>query len=359
MAGELVVSTSRVPEKIEELVQFVKYGREELNAARAGLKVVEQMSLENEKRMAALKQVQELSEKLIDAEMKLGAIMATLPEAPGKRTDLEQPEDSTVPRSKKEILQLAGFSTKTAQRYEMLAAHPEIVEKMKAEARVMGSVLSRTAVLRAIAKEDPSVQVKKKEPVMPAYEGEEEDERLTPQKYITSARKVIGKWITDPAASRFKDISKSSLSFNYYKHDNGLSKAWGMSTIWLFPPYYDTDRFVKKLLAGKTSEAIVLVNNETESKWFKDLWNRANAVVFHTGKIQFEIPDGQSYTGPDCGQVFFYIGNDPDKFIDEFSKYGVGVKLRDGENREQKSVEEIFDSIRNENDSNGELESDE
>ena len=42
--------------------------------------------------------------KLLDAEVSLGEIMATLPEAQGKRTDIETPEDSDVQKSKKEIL---------------------------------------------------------------------------------------------------------------------------------------------------------------------------------------------------------------------------------------------------------------
>ena len=97
-----------------------------------------------------------LSEQLLDAEVNLGEIMATLPEAPGKRTDLEEPEDTDVPRSKKEILKQVGFNVKTAQRYEMLAAHPDIVAQMKTTAREKGAVVSRTAILRAIANQTAS-----------------------------------------------------------------------------------------------------------------------------------------------------------------------------------------------------------
>ena len=33
--------------------------------------------------------------------------------------------------------------------------------------------------------------------------------------------------------------------------------------------------------------------------------------------IAFEIPEEKSYTGPDCGQVFFYLGDEPKKFLEE------------------------------------------
>ena len=329
MADELQAVSNQLPANVEDLSKYVFVGREKLVALQAELRAIDKVGLAAEVRKQKLTEAQDIADALLLAEMRLGELISEIPESPGKRTDLE-PEDTAVQKSKKEVLQEIGFSVKTAQRFEKLAKHPEIVASMSAEARAEDAIVSRTAVLRAISSSESTSDTPKthKAPVMPVYEGEEEDERLTPQKYITSARKVLGKWITDPAASRFKDISKHG-SFNYYKPDNGLSKTWGISTIWLFPPYYDTARFVKKLLDGETNHAIVLVNNETESKWFKDLWNRANAVVFNTGKIQFEIPEGTSYTGPDCGQVFFYIGYHPDAFIDEFSKYGVGIKLRE------------------------------
>lgn len=331
MADELQVVSSQLPTNIEDVSKYVFVGREKLVALQAELRAMNKLDLVEEVRLQKLTEAQDLADSLLLAEMRLGELISELPEAQGKRTDLEL-EDSDVPKSKKEILQDLGFSVKTAQRYEKLAAHPEIVASISAETRAKGEIVSRTSVLRAISSTEKGSEVQQpKAPSMPVYEGEEQDERLTPSKYITSAKKVIGRWLTDPAASRHRDIIKSSTSFNYYKHDNGLSKTWGISTIWLFPPYYDTARFVKKLLDGESNTAIVLVNNETESKWFKDLWNRANAVVFHTGKIQFEIPEGEAYTGPDCGQVFFYLGHYPDKFLEEFTKYGVGVKLKEGE----------------------------
>lgn len=97
----------------------------------------------------------------------------------------------------------------------------------------------------------------------------------------------------------------------------------------MFPPYYDVKRFVDKLLSSKIGAAIVLVANETETTWFKRLAELATAMLFHDGKMNFKIPEGKKYTGPERGMVFFYFGNDPDRFLDNFSQYGFGIKLRE------------------------------
>lgn len=341
MADELTVVSSQVPARIEELVQFVKVGREKLTAVRAEIRAIEKLGLEDERRKQALEEAQALSEQLLDAEVSLGEIMATLPEAPGKRTDLEAPGDIDVPRSKKEILKEAGFSVKTAQRYEMLAAHPEIVAQMKAEARDKGAVVSRTAVLRAITKVDnPEVN-------MPVHKGDEEDERCITRKYMSSVRITLQPLTLDPCCERQKHDFMDAGYTGYSKSQNGLKQDWSgaFSHIWMFPPYYDVKRFVDKLLSSKFGAAIVLVANETETTWFKRLAELATAMLFHDGKMNFKIPEGKKYTGPERGMVFFYFGNDPDRFLENFSQYGFGIKLRENmadEIRHPTGIEELM-----------------
>ncbi len=350
MAEELTVVSSQVPAKIEELVQFVKVGREKLTAVRAEIRAIEKLGLEDERRKKALEEAQALSEQLLDAEVSLGEIMATLPEAPGKRTDLQTPEDSDVQMSKKEILKEAGFSVKTAQRYEMLAAHPDIVAQMIAEARDKGAVVSRTAVLRAITKVD------KPEENVPVHKGEEEDERCITRKYMDSVRRTLLPITLDPCGEKERGLWLNKDGYqSYSKFTNGLTKDWSgvTSHIWMFPPYYDVKRFVNKLLSSKFGAAIVLVANETETAWFRSLTELASAMLFHDGKMKFKIPEGKSFTGPERGMVFFYFGDDPEKFLNEFSQYGWGVKLRDNmaeEIRHPAGIDEYLDQPMSEED---------
>ena len=228
MADELQVVNNQLPAEIGQLVNFVKLGREQLKIARDGLKMVNKMNLENEKRTAALRQVQELSEQLIDAEMKLGAIMATLPTAPGARTDLDEPEDSAVPRTKQAILKLAGFSVKTAQRFEMLAAHPEIVEKLKVEAHVNGTVLSRTAVLRAINEEET-----------PSFD--KKHVALTGTYYMNAIKVFSGR--DDDYKEENSGIIKLVRPFD---EEEVLSQEWNKQLL-LVLPYQDIEPYVQKL----------------------------------------------------------------------------------------------------------------
>jgi hypothetical protein len=96
----------------------------------------------------------------------------------------------------------------------------------------------------------------------------------------------------------------------------------------MFPPYYDVKRFVDKLLSSKIARQSFGCN-ETETTWFKRLAELATAMLFHVGKMNFKIPEGKTFTGPERGMVFFYFGNDPDRFLDNFSQYGFGIKLRE------------------------------
>ena len=297
MADELQVVNNQLPAEIGQLVNFVKLGREQLKIARDGLKMVDKMNLENAKRTEALRKVQELSEQLIEAEMKLGAIMATLPTAPGTRTDLEQPEDSAVPRTKQAILKLAGFSTKTAQRFETRAAHPEIVEKMKVEAHVNGTVISRTAILRAIENEGKK---------------EYDEEQLSLSEDETNrVRRAIGDYVSLPTDS------ETPLE----------EQAWE-GTVLLIPPRSDVHSYVLKLRDSFDSitEAIVIVPDDIHELWYEQLAFMSNAV-FYRRSVEVQTTDGDDTVRTKGGYSFFYIGKDTSLFLDAYKLEGWGHTL--------------------------------
>ena len=295
MAGELTVVNSQVPAEIGELVNFVKLGREQLKIARDGLKMVDKMNLENEKRTAALRQVQELSEQLIDAEMKLGAIMATLPTAPGARTDLDEPEDSAVPRTKQAILKLAGFSTKTAQRFETLAAHPEIVEKMKVEAHVNGTVLSRTAILRAIDDEGKK---------------EYDKEHLSLSEYEL-------KYVMSMLGENYTFLPDSS--------DTPIEEQTWEGSILLIPPKSEVDDYIFKLQNSfdSISEALVIVPDDIHAFWYQRLMFMANAVIYRN-YVEVQTIDGDDTVNTSDGFAFVYIGKNASDFLDLYRMNGWG-----------------------------------
>ena len=308
---EIQVINSQLPTVLEDLAKYVMVGREKLVALQAELRAIDKVGLVAEVRKQKLTEAQDIADALLLAEMRLGELISEIPESPGKRTDLN-PEDD-VQRSKKDVVQALGFSVKTAQRFETLAKHPDIVASMSAEARADGEIISRTSILKAIAKK----------PFVINNSGN--TEWYTPKQYIESAGKVMGSIDLDPASS--KEAQKIVRAAKYYDSKaDGLTKKW-KGNIWLNPPYNIVRQFVDKLLDSPFDQAIVLVNNATETEWFARLAERSSAMVFHTGRIRFATPesDGEGTTPCMQGQVFLYFGGNVMQFIDEFSQYGWSV----------------------------------
>lgn len=147
--SNITVTSSQLPTNIEDLSKFVLIGREKLVAVRAEIRAIEKVGLAQEVREQKLHEAQDISEAVLDAEVRIGQLMARVPTRQGKRTDME-PMDSGVQKSKQQIIEDAGFTVKQAQRFETLAAHPEIVEQAKAEARENEDIVSRSLVLNMV-----------------------------------------------------------------------------------------------------------------------------------------------------------------------------------------------------------------
>ena len=79
-------------------------------------------------------------------------------------------------------------------------------------------------------------------------------------------------------------------------------------------------------------QAIVLVNNATETEWFEKLISIASAVCFPKGRVRFYLPDGK-VGAPLQGQALIYIGNDIEAFNTAFGAIGwrclsIDVRIR-------------------------------
>ena len=85
-------------------------------------------------------------------------------------------------------------------------------------------------------------------------------------------------------------------------------------------------KYVEYITNGSISAGIVLVNNATETGWFNELVSVSDAIVFTRGRVKFLDPQGNP-GAPLQGQAIIYAGKEPDKFINEFSKFGWCAKL--------------------------------
>ena len=155
-----------------------------------------------------------------------------------------------------------------------------------------------------------------------------EQENYTPEEVIDSVRKVLGTIDLDPASSVFaQKVVKAKKYFTV--DDNGLDKPWH-GNVFLNPPYQMpeirdfTDKLIEEL--PNISSAILLTNNNTDTKWFYKCATNSVAVCFTKGRINFYKVDAEK-TYPTNGQAFFYFGDDLDKFKEVFSDIGLVMSV--------------------------------
>ena len=96
------------------------------------------------------------------------------------------------------------------------------------------------------------------------------NEWYTPSEYIEAARKAMGSIDTDPASN---DIANKVVKAEKYYtiETDGLAHDWH-GNVWMNPPYSSDliTKFIEKLKEqrGNYEQAIILVNNATETQWF-------------------------------------------------------------------------------------------
>lgn len=153
------------------------------------------------------------------------------------------------------------------------------------------------------------------------------NEWYTPPEYIEAAQAVLGTIDLDPASSTVANKTVQAKMY-YSLDDDGLSKDW-FGRVWMNPPYSSEliGGFAEKLelhyLNGDIPEAIVLVNNATETTWFQTMLIHASAVCFIRGRVKFIDVEGNPTGAPLQGQVILYLGNKPEVFYEYFSDFGI------------------------------------
>lgn len=153
--NEIQTVSMQLPDTLEDLSRFALVGREKLVAVRAEIRAIEKVGLAQEVRAQKLKEAQDIADAVLDAEVRIGELMAKVPKATsisGNQHTGKWKNDTAVdiPKPKSEVIREAGFTPKQVERFQTLAAHPEIVEQAKAEARENDDIVSRSSVLRKI-----------------------------------------------------------------------------------------------------------------------------------------------------------------------------------------------------------------
>lgn len=156
-----------------------------------------------------------------------------------------------------------------------------------------------------------------------------EQEWYTPPEFIEAARLVMGSIDCDPASSAIANKTVQAKKF-FTKEQDGLTKNWN-GNVWLNPPYARplieqfSEAVSTKYASGEIPQAIVLVNNATETAWFSRMAMEASAICFPCSRIRFLDTDGNPSGSPLQGQAFIYFGKREKTFIKDFSAFGFAL----------------------------------
>jgi len=228
--------------------------------------------------------------------------------------------------------------------YEQAKARIEIgaAKSISEAARQIGEETGRNpeSIERSIRREEESRETrtlselsgtdkhKPKDVIATKWTGDQES--YTPEKYIKSARVVMGSIQLDPASNDMANETVNAAIF-YTKEDDGLEREWS-GNIFLNPPYSQPEikQFINKLLDTVSRkpevQAILLTNNNTDTSWFHNAAMECAAICLTRGRINFNKPDG-SVSQPTNGQTFFYFGENVKAFANEFRQHGLIVRV--------------------------------
>lgn len=160
--NDVAINKSNIPATIEDLSEFVLIGRDRLTAVRAAIRAMDKVGVASEVYQQKLNEAHEISEVVLDAEVRLGQLRKQVPKEKNQHT--KSAHDNVVASTETPLQSFdknARISAKDGQRFEALASHPEIVAKAKEQARANGEIVTRQSVLKEIKKEQKAEEIAK------------------------------------------------------------------------------------------------------------------------------------------------------------------------------------------------------
>lgn len=237
----------------------------------------------------------------------------------------DQIDPSANDKTAEQVAKEMGVSAPTVKRDGQRA---EVYDEMLAIGDTEAAQAAATvpqSVISDVRKDAPAIAAEKLKANNKQLANTGEIEWYTPVEFVEMARSVMGGIDLDPASC--KAAQKNVRAEAYYSAENdGLSKEWS-GRVWLNPPYRTglVERFVDKLIESRPAvkQAVVLVNNGTETRWFQKLLGNSACVCFPSKRISFINSSGAECSQPNHAQAFFYFGNRVASFVREFSKIGI------------------------------------
>jgi len=147
----LSATKSSLPETIEDLARFALIGREKLAAVRAEIRAIDKLKLADDVRAQKKGEAQSIAEAVMDAEVRVGELLRTVPaQITGRPTEESTHSSAPTLTPKQQARENIGITRQQADRFVKLADNKEIVEQAKAEARENDDIVSRSFALEKI-----------------------------------------------------------------------------------------------------------------------------------------------------------------------------------------------------------------
>lgn len=157
------------------------------------------------------------------------------------------------------------------------------------------------------------------------------DDWYTPKEWVQLARDVLGRIDLDPFSSELANEGSDGVegvraAKFYTQQDDALKQTWEANNVWMNPPYSRglcakaCDKFIEEFEAKHFKTGIVLVNNMTDTQWFRRMAEKARFVVNLTGRIGFINAAGQRISGNTRGQTMFFFTRGDNHAANRFKK---------------------------------------
>ena len=146
----VVVQNNLLPANIDELVPLSFIGQAAVTFYRQKVKLMDELKMTEEQRKITLKDGQGAGEMLLEIESRIGEIAMNEPDL-SKETRFDKGANiGGKPTGKPPKHERLGMTARKVNDSQQIAKNPEIVEKIKAQAKANDDIPTKTAVLSEI-----------------------------------------------------------------------------------------------------------------------------------------------------------------------------------------------------------------